>query len=75
MNPLVPDFILMQETRGRTEGNFAAAALFIDIPGFTHLTTTLFREHFEQYKNFRKQQAGLEISQQERAEEILAGAL
>ena len=41
MNPLVPDFILAQETRGRTEGNFAAAALFIDIPGFTRLTEQL----------------------------------
>lgn len=41
MNPLVPDFILYQDTRGRTEGNFAAAALFIDIPGFTLLTEQL----------------------------------
>jgi len=41
MNPLVPDFILYQDTRGRTEGNFAAAALFIDIPGFTNLTERL----------------------------------
>jgi class 3 adenylate cyclase/tetratricopeptide (TPR) repeat protein len=41
MNPLVPDFILYQDTRGRTEGNFAAAALFIDIPGFTGLTERL----------------------------------
>ena len=42
MNPLVPDFILYQDTRGKTEGNFAAAALFIDIPGFTNLTEKLF---------------------------------
>ncbi|MDI1481698.1 tetratricopeptide repeat protein [Polyangium sp. y55x31] len=42
MNPLVPDFILYQDTRGRTDGNFAAAALFIDIPGFTNLTEKLF---------------------------------
>jgi class 3 adenylate cyclase/tetratricopeptide (TPR) repeat protein len=41
MNPLVPDFILYQDTKGRTEGNFAAAALFIDIPGFTNLTEKL----------------------------------
>ena len=41
MNPLVPDFILYQDTRGRTDGNFAAAALFIDIPGFTLLTEQL----------------------------------
>lgn len=79
MNPLVPDFILTQETRGRTEGNFAAAALFIDIPGFTQFTAKLFQQRLEQYNNYRKEQAEQEIlgsdAQQERAEEVLANAL
>ncbi|MCC6552130.1 MAG: AAA family ATPase [Polyangiaceae bacterium] len=41
MNPLVPGFILREDAAGRTAGSFAAAALFIDIPGFTQLTETL----------------------------------
>lgn len=79
MNPLVPDFILTQETRGRTEGNFAAAALFIDIPGFTQLTSKLVQLRAEQFTDFRKQQTEQEIlvsnTQEERAEEVLASAL
>ena len=41
MDPLVPDFVLREDAAGRTSGSFAAAALFIDIPGFTQLTETL----------------------------------
>ena len=41
MNPLVPDFILHQESEKRTKGTFVAAGLFVDIPGFTGLTEKL----------------------------------
>lgn len=79
MNPLVPDFILAQETRGRTEGNFAAAALFIDIPGFTQLTAKLFDNRVKQRKLVREEQGEQEIlgsdAREERAEEVLANAL
>lgn len=79
MNPLVPDFILTQETRGRTEGNFAAAALFVDIPGFTQFTAKLFQLRVDLDTEFRKEQAEQEIlvsdAQRDRPEEILANAL
>lgn len=41
MDPLVPDFVLSEDAAGRGSGSFPAAALFIDIPGFTQLTETL----------------------------------
>lgn len=41
MNPLVPAFILQQESEGRSKGTLTAAALFVDIPGFTALTEKL----------------------------------
>ena len=41
MNPLVPDFILHQESLRRTSGELEAAALFVDIAGFTAVTTKL----------------------------------
>lgn len=79
MNPLVPDFILAQETRGRTEGNFAGAALFIDIPGFTQLTAKLFDNRDKLRRQDRGGQAEQELlksdASDERAEEVLAGAL
>lgn len=41
MNPFVPSFILQQEAERKTQGTFTAAALFVDIPGFTALTERL----------------------------------
>src|SRR5262245_46965329 len=41
MNPLVPDFVLEEDSRGRSGGKLAAAALFIDISGFTNMTEKL----------------------------------
>lgn len=41
MNPLVPDFILLRDAEQQTKGTFTAAALFVDIPGFTTLTEKL----------------------------------
>ena len=41
MNPLVPDFILHQESLHHTSGELEAAALFVDIAGFTAVTTRL----------------------------------
>lgn len=41
MSALVPDFILRMDAEGRGSGSFAAAGLFVDIPGFTQLTETL----------------------------------
>ena len=41
MNPLVPDFILHKESQGQTSGEIEAAALFVDIAGFTAVTTRL----------------------------------
>ena len=41
MNPLVPDFILQEDAEKKTRGTFTAAALFVDIPGFTTLTEKL----------------------------------
>ncbi len=41
MNPFVPDFILQSDAQGRTAGSFEAAALFVDIAGFTPLTERL----------------------------------
>ncbi|MBK9261867.1 MAG: tetratricopeptide repeat protein [Polyangiaceae bacterium] len=73
MNPLVPDFILMQETRGRTEGNFAAAALFVDIPGFTRLTEQL-AHHEDRVENAKDDKLVPNLVD-EAAEEILASAL
>jgi class 3 adenylate cyclase/YHS domain-containing protein len=40
VNPLVPDFILQKDTQNQTSGAFQAAALFVDIAGFTALTDT-----------------------------------
>lgn len=41
MNPLVPDFILQKDSQNQTSGTFQAAALFVDIAGFTAVTTRL----------------------------------
>jgi class 3 adenylate cyclase/tetratricopeptide (TPR) repeat protein len=41
VNPLVPDFILHQESLHHTSGELEAAALFVDIAGFTAVTTRL----------------------------------
>ncbi len=41
MNPLVPDFILQKDRQNQTSGTFQAAALFVDIAGFTAVTTRL----------------------------------
>src|SRR5262245_18575512 len=41
MNPLVPDFVLQEDAFGRTSGKFTAAAIFIDISGFTAMTEKL----------------------------------
>ncbi len=41
MNPLVPDFILQQDAQDRTSGSFEAAALFVDIAGFSAMTESL----------------------------------
>lgn len=41
MNPLVPDFIVRRDAEGQLSGTFEAAALFVDISGFTSLTTKL----------------------------------
>ncbi len=38
---LVPDLILQQHAAGKARGHFRAAALFVDISGFTKLTETL----------------------------------
>ena len=38
---LVPEIILNQQAAGRMRGHFRAAALFVDISGFTALTETL----------------------------------
>ncbi len=73
MNPLVPDFILTQDSRGRTEGNFAAAALFVDIPGFTRLTEQL--AHQEDRVENAKDDKLVPNLVDESAEEVLASAL
>lgn len=44
MQYLVPQFILEQYTRGRFHGRFRAAALMLDISGFT-ATTNTFMQH------------------------------
>ena len=41
MHQLVPHFILQNLARGNLKGEFPAAALFLDISGFTSLTDTL----------------------------------
>lgn len=41
VNPLVPDFILQKDSQNQTSGSFEAAALFVDISGFTAVTTKL----------------------------------
>jgi class 3 adenylate cyclase/tetratricopeptide (TPR) repeat protein len=41
VNPFVPDLILQNDARGGTAGAFEAAALFVDISGFTPLTGSL----------------------------------
>jgi class 3 adenylate cyclase/tetratricopeptide (TPR) repeat protein len=41
VNPLVPDFILQKESQSQTSSEFEAAALFVDIAGFTAVTTRL----------------------------------
>lgn len=41
MSPFVPDFILHQDAHDRVAGSFEAAALFVDLSGFTALTTRL----------------------------------
>ena len=41
VNPLVPDFILQKDSQNQTSGAFQAAALFVDIAGFTAVTTKL----------------------------------
>jgi class 3 adenylate cyclase/tetratricopeptide (TPR) repeat protein len=41
VNPLVPDFITQRNAEGQTSGTIEAAALFVDISGFTSLTTKL----------------------------------
>ncbi len=41
VNPLVPDFILRKDSLHQTSGAFEAAALFVDISGFTAVTTKL----------------------------------
>ncbi len=41
MNPLVPDFILHKDSLHQTSGELEAAALFVDIAGFTAVTTRL----------------------------------
>lgn len=40
---LVPKFILQNRAEGRLNGRFPAVTLFVDIHGFTSLTTTLMR--------------------------------
>ncbi|MCB8942845.1 MAG: tetratricopeptide repeat protein [Ardenticatenaceae bacterium] len=47
MQPLIPQFILEQYQQKQYQGHFAAAALFIDISGFTSLTETLIRHEKE----------------------------
>jgi class 3 adenylate cyclase/tetratricopeptide (TPR) repeat protein len=41
VNPLVPAFILHKESQHQTSGAFEAATLFVDIAGFTAVTTRL----------------------------------
>jgi class 3 adenylate cyclase len=41
VNPFVPDFILQQDAHDRTAGAFEAAALFVDLSGFSALTEGL----------------------------------
>ena len=41
VRPLVPQLILEGAARGESAGRFAAAGLFLDISGFTHLTEGL----------------------------------
>ena len=41
MNPLVPEFILQKDAQDQTAGTFEAAALFVDITGFSSLTIKL----------------------------------
>ncbi|MFT3772726.1 MAG: AAA family ATPase [Minicystis sp.] len=41
MNPFVPDFILQQDAHERAAGAFEAAALFVDLSGFSALTERL----------------------------------
>lgn len=41
MNPLVPDFVLHKQSQDQTSGEIEAAALFVDIAGFTAVTTRL----------------------------------
>lgn len=41
MNPFVPDFILSQDAHNRAQGSFEAAALFVDLSGFSALTEGL----------------------------------
>src|SRR5262245_16384185 len=41
VNPFVPDFILQQDAQDRAGGAFDAAALFVDISGFSALTERL----------------------------------
>jgi predicted ATPase/class 3 adenylate cyclase len=40
----VPHFIVQQAQRGRRSGQFQAAALFVDLTGFTSLTETLMQQ-------------------------------
>jgi class 3 adenylate cyclase/tetratricopeptide (TPR) repeat protein len=41
VNPLVPEFILQKDAQDQTSGTFEAAALFVDIAGFSSLTSKL----------------------------------
>ena len=41
MHNLVPHFVLTQHTQTNQRGEFTAAALFVDISGFTTITETL----------------------------------
>ena len=43
MKNLIPKFILKKHTEGLTSGDFTAAAMFIDISGFTAMTQSLMK--------------------------------
>jgi class 3 adenylate cyclase len=43
MRNLIPHFIYQQFERQNESGHFQAAAMFVDVSGFTHLTETLMR--------------------------------
>jgi hypothetical protein len=41
MHRLMPDFILDEYAAGRMSGDFEAAAMFVDVSGFSAITDTL----------------------------------